>query len=664
MDKTHKLDMHTKDKSRENFEKLKALFPNAVTETVKDGKIVHAIDKDILMQEINAEVVEGKDERYQFTWPEKKKAVLLANAPTTKTLRPCRDESVNFDSTKNLYIEGDNLEVLKLLQETYLGKVKMIYIDPPYNTGKDSFVYDDKRTTSAEEYKDMAATDEDGNLVYDFRGNAESNGYFHTDWLNMMYPRLRLARDLLTDDGVIFISIDDHEQENLKKICNEIFGESNKVATLVWDKNHSAQAGIYKVYHEYILCYAKYKKNLSKPCSLHNDIFEAGAMKKVSGRHPAVEFTFPAGTRFEAEDGTCFEGEYGGVEKVIIKKGKMEAKNKQLVEDVTLLAGFTQANQMRQFFYGDKENLFDTHGQKIKEFYFSSTGKIKIVKQRSVETPQTTCKFGSQGSASNELTELFNIEDCPFSSPKPVKMILDFINRFTVDNDIVLDFFSGSATTAHAVMLSNCLGKNNNFILVQLPEDLDDMLTRAQKDAVRTIQSGISFLDSIKKRHTICEIGKERIRRAGKKILQENSLTENDLDIGFRVLKLDTTNMKDVYYAPAQYQRSLLDNLENNIKEDRSPEDLLFQVLLDLGVELSGTIASESIGGKTVFNVENNYCTACFDTDLTDTVITEIAKKQPVYAVFRDMSFNSDSVGANVEQIFKTYSPNTKITVL
>ncbi len=631
MDKIHKLDMHTKDKSQENFEKLKALFPNAVTETVKDGKIVHAIDKDVLMQEINAEVVEGKDERYQFTWPEKKKAVLLANSPTTKTLRPRKEESVNFDSTKNLYIEGDNLEVLKLLQETYLGKVKMIYIDPPYNTGKDSFVYDDKRTTSTEEYKDMAATDEDGNLIYDFRGNAESNGYFHTDWLNMMYPRLRLARDLLTDDGVIFISIDDNEQENLKKICNEIFGESNFITQIIWHKKYGAanDAKYFSEVHDYILLYAKnkelWKPNLlERPSELNakyknpdNDprgpwIATNLSVKTYSAANDYV-ITSPAGLEFIPPPSRCW----------VVSKEKYN----ELLKDNRITFGN------------------DGKSRPYKKTFLSEVQNGIV--------PTSIWSYNDVGhtiGAKTEIRTIFEGKLAPFDTPKPITLLKRIITiaENKNNNDIILDFFSGSATTAHAVMQLNAEDKGKRqFIMVQLPETTD-------KDS-EAYKAGYK---------NICEIGKERIRRAGKKILQENSLTENDLDIGFRVLKLDTTNMKDVYYTPAQYQRSLLDNLENNIKEDRSPEDLLFQVLLDLDVELSGSIASESIGGKTVFNVENNYCTACFDTDLTDAVITEIAKKQPVYAVFRDMSFNSDSVGANVEQIFKTYSPNTKITVL
>jgi adenine-specific DNA-methyltransferase len=658
-----KLKMSTPNLADEKFAALASMFPNAVTETIdENGVVVRAIDADILAQEINTQVVSGKEERYQFTWPDKKKSVLLANAPIAAALRPCREESVEFDNTENLYIEGDNLDVLKLLRETYLNRVKLIYIDPPYNTSHD-FIYNDDFTENAADFLGRDSQyDEQGNrLVMNF----ESNGRFHTDWLNMIYPRIRLAKDLLTDDGIIFISINDKEVQNLKKICTEIFGERNEVATLIWDKNHSAQAGIYKVYHEYVLVYCRNIDFISRPTSLENDLFEAGAMKKESGRHPLSTFKFPAGTRFDAPDGTEFVGEYGDVEKVYIVEGRMIAKNKKLAADVTLKAGFTQANQMRQFFYGDRENLVDSQGQKIVEFYFNSTGKIKVVKQRSVETPQTTCKFGTQGAASNELSALFELEDCPFSAPKPVNMLTDFIQRFTQDDDIIMDFFSGSATTAHAVMQVNSNSENGKrkYILVQLQENLDESLKRAQKDSVRTLEVAIEYLNSHGLPHLITEIGKERIRRAGKKIKEDNKDKPGieNLDIGFRVLKLDSSNMKEVYYIPEEYAQMNfnLEGFMDNIKPDRTEEDLLFQVMLDLGIPLSAKIRQD---GET-FYVNDNYLIASFgrvDTDL----ITEIAKKKPYYAVFRDSSFINDSAMVNFEQVFSTYSPNTIRKVL
>ena len=657
-----KLKMQTANKADENFKKLAAMFPNAVTETIdENGEVVRAIDKDVLMQEISCKVVDGNEERYQFTWPDKKKSVLLANAPINKTLRPCREESVDFDNTENLYIEGDNLEVLKLLQETYLGKVKMIYIDPPYNTGND-FVYSDDFAQSTDEYLENSGQfDDDGNRLVK---NLDSNGRFHTDWLNMIYPRIKLAKDLLTDDGIIFVSINDKEVNTLRSICSEIFGGSNFLATLVWDKNHSAQAGIFKVYHEYVVVYCKNIDLIGTPKSLNHDLFEAGAMKKVSGRHPASEFTFPAGTRFDAPDGTEFTGEYGDTEKVVITKGRMIAKNKMLQEEVTLKAGFTQANQMKQYFYGDRSTLVDSQGQRIVEFYFNSTGKIKVVKERGVESPQTTCHFGTQGAATTELANLFEMEEAPFSAPKPVGMLKDFILRFANDGDIVLDFFSGSATTAHAVNEVNASGsvKNVKYILVQIAENLDESLKNAQKDAVRTLEVGIEYLDKVHKPHTICEIGKERIRRAAKKIAEE--YPEAKFDGGFRVLKCDTSNMKEVYYNPAEYEPSLFSSLEDNIKEDRTPEDLLFQVMLDLGVLLSSKIEETTIAGKKVFNVEDNYLIACFDDNVTEDVITEIAKQKPYYFVMRDSSMANDSVATNFEQIFAAYSPDTVRKVL
>ena len=665
-----KMKMHSMNKIDENVKKIAALFPECITEIInEEGKLEKVVDIDAFKQLFSRTAVEGNQVRYQFTWPDKRKAKALVNQEVTSTLRPCREESVNFDTTENLYIEGDNLEVLKLLQETYLGKIKMIYIDPPYNTGHD-FVYEDDFSQNANEYAENSGQYDDlGNRLV---SNTESNGRFHTDWLNMIYPRLRLSKDLLTDDGIIFISINDSEIENLKKLCGEIYGERNEIATLIWDKNHSAQAGIYKIYHEYICVYCKDINLISRPTSLNHDIFEAGAMKKVSGRHPATEFTFPVGTRFDAPDGTIIEGEYGDSEKVIITKGRLVAKDGMLAEPVTLKAGFTQANQMKQFFYGDRASLVDSQGQRILEFYFNSTGKIKIVKERSVETPQTTCKFGTQGAASNELASLFGLEECPFSSPKPVNMIQDFVSRFTDTDDIVLDFFSGSATSAQAVMQVNSqFNRNLKYIMVQIAEDLDKSLLHAQKDAVRTLQVGIDFLNSIGKKHNICELGKERIRRAGKQILEEMRskngelfAEDSNLDIGFRDLKLDSSNMNEVYYTPDETDQRMLDGFVSNIKDDRTAEDLLFQVMLDLGVLLSAKIVEEDIGSKKVFNVDNNYLIACFDENVDENVIMEAAKKKPTYFVMRDSSLANDSVSVNFDQIFARYSPDTVRKVL
>lgn len=659
-----KMRMESVDLTVQNIDKIGALFPNCITETVdENGKPRKAINFKMLKQMLSGDVLEG-DEAYEFTWVGKKAAIVEANKPIRKTLRPCKEESVDWDTTENLYIEGDNLEVLKLLQESYLGKVKMIYIDPPYNTGND-FIYNDDFKISGSDYsEEIGEYDEDG---YKLFKNTDSNGRFHSDWASMMYSRLMLSRNLLTPDGVIFISINDKEISGLKDICNEIFGESNFLATLIWDKNHSAQAGIFKVYHEYVLVYCKDIINIKLPKSLEHDLFEAGAMKKVSGRHPASEFTFPAGTRFDAHDGTIFVGIYGDTEKVEVTKGRLIAKNGETLEDVTLKAGFTQANQMKQFFYGDRDSLVDSQGQKIIEFYFNSTGKIKIVKERSVESPQTTCHYGTQGAASTELANLFELDESPFSSPKPVSMLKDFIIRFVNDGDTILDFFSGSATTAHAVFESNV--QNNmkvKYILVQIAEDLDKSLKSAQKDAVRTLQVGIEFLDSIEKEHTICEIGKERIRRAGKKIIEENKDKEGieKLDIGFRVLKIDDSNMTDVYYSPAEYSQDLLSTLESNVKADRTDLDLLFGCLLEWGLPLSLPYSAEEMDGCTVHNYNDGDLIACFDENVSDSVIKEIAKRRPLRAVFRDSSFANSPSKINVGEIFKLMAPDTRVKVI
>lgn len=657
-----KMRMESVDMTAHNIEKIGVLFPNCITETVdENGNPKKAINFELLKQMLSGDVLEG-DEAYEFTWVGKKAAIVEANKPIRKTLRPCPKDSLNWDSTENLYIEGDNLEVLKLLQESYLGSIKMIYIDPPYNTGNDFIYNDDFKISSSDYSEEIGEYNDDGYRLFK---NTDSNGRFHSDWASMIYSRLMLSRNLLTHDGVIFISINDKEISGLKDICNEIFGESNFLATLIWDKNHSAQSGIFKVYHEYILVYCKDIMNIKTPKSIEHDLFEAGAMKKVSGRHPASEFTFPAGTRFDAPDGTILEGIYGDTEKVEVTKGRLIAKNGKTLEDVTLKAGFTQANQMKQFFYGDKDSLVDSQGQKIVEFYFNSTGKIKIVKERSVESPQTTCHYGTQGAASTELANLFDLDESPFSSPKPVLMLKDFIIRFMNDGDIILDFFSGSATTAHAVFEANV--QNNmkvKYILVQIAEDLDKSLKSAQKDAVRTLQVGIEFLDSIKKKHTICEIGKERIRRAGMKVKGNSPVTTINLDVGFRVLKLDDSNMTDVYYSPAEYSQDLLSKLESNVKSDRNDLDLLFGCLLEWGLPLSLPYSSEQIGGCTVHNYNDGDLIACFDENVPDSVIKEIAKRQPLRAVFRDSSFASSPSKINVGEIFKLMAPDTRVKVI
>lgn len=615
-----KLKMQTANKADENFKKLAAMFPNAVTETIdENGEVVRAIDKDVLMQEISCKVVDGNEERYQFTWPDKKKSVLLANAPINKTLRPCREESVDFDNTENLYIEGDNLEVLKLLQETYLGKIKMIYIDPPYNTGND-FVYNDDFAESTEEYlANSGQFDEEGNRLVQ---NTESNGRFHTDWLNMIYPRLKLAKDLLSDDGVIFISMADNEITNLLKICEEIYGKSN-IEIFVWKKKGGAgnTEKIIGVLTEYIICCF----NDKKPFDLNYQVFQR-------------EYKFS-----DTRGGYNLEG--------------IEKTNLGTYERKTMLFGIKDPKTGTEFF--PSKNMRWTLGEKTvlqlinenKLFFDYKNMKVKRIKRANdYEISQNVyynlfTDEGSLATAKDELFSLLENREC-FDTPKPTKLLKKLINIGAKNDSLILDFFSGSATTAHAVMQLNAEdGGQRKFIMVQLPEKTDEK-SEAYKAGYKNI----------------CEIGKERIRRAAKKIAEENP--EAKFDGGFRVLKCDSSNMKEVYYNPAEYEPSLFSRLEDNIKEDRTPEDLLFQVMLDLGILLSSKIEATTIAGKKVFNVEDNYLIACFDDNVTEEVITEIAKQKPYYFVMRDSSMANDSVATNFEQIFAAYSSDTVRKVL
>lgn len=621
-----KLNMHTANKADENFARLATMFPNAVTETIdENGEVVRAIDKDVLMQEISTKVVDGNEERYQFTWPDKKKAILAANAPISSTLRPCREESVDFDNTENLYIEGDNLDVLKLLQETYLGKVKMIYIDPPYNTGND-FVYNDDFAQSADEY--MAGSgqyDADGNRLVQ---NSESNGRFHTDWLNMIYPRLKLAKDLLMDDGVIFISIDDNEQENIKKICDDIFGDSNFIAQIIWERAYSP-VNLKKHFsesHDYIICYAKNKEeavcNGLPRTDAANDRYSnpdndpRGDWKSSDlSVGPIVEskvyeITTPSGRKVLPPNGYCWR----------LDRKKFD----EFVED-------------NRIWFGEGGNNVPS----IKRF-------ISEVKQGI--TPMTVWKYTEVGHSQDAAQKLKNLFDGKafFDYPKSVDLIKRCLQLYTSKDCFVLDFFSGSATTAHAVMQLNAEdGGHRKFIMVQLPEQTGEK-SEAYKAGYKNI----------------CEIGKERIRRAGAKIKEENGLTAQVFDVGFRVLKLDSTNMKDVYYNPADFEPSLFDSVTDNIKEDRTPEDLLFQVMLELGVLLSSKIEESTIGGKRVFNVADGFLIACFDDNVTDETVKAIAQQKPYYAVFRDSSMATDSVATNFDQIFAAYSSETVRKVL
>lgn len=610
--------MQTVNKADENFKKLVNMFPNAVTETItgydEDGKAIieRAIDKDVLMQEISCKVVEGNEERYQFTWPDKKKAVLLANAPTNKTLRPCREESVDFDNTENLYIEGDNLEVLKLLQETYLGKIKMIYIDPPYNTGND-FVYEDDFIQSTEEYiENSRQLDENGNRLVK---NLDSNGRFHTDWLNMIYPRLKLAKDLMSEDGALFVSIDDNEVTNLTKVCDEIFGLQNRLA-LICHKSRASVSNdkIISPNHNTVLFYSK-----------NREVMELN--RKMIGLDPILD-------NFNMDDNDG-KGSY----RLVPVDGPGGAKKGNPYYEFMGIEGYWRFSKetMKQKY---KDGLIVKKGNSLYQKYFKSTA------ERTRRTATTWWDdAGLTSSATTKLKKLMG--EATFDTPKPVELIDRMLRMITFEDDsYVLDFFSGSATTAHAVMNYNAEthGKRK-FIMVQLNETINEK-SEAYKNGYRDI----------------CEIGKERIRRAAKKIAEENPQAK--FDGGFRVLKCDTSNMKDVYYSPTEYQTSMFKELEDNIKEDRTPEDLLFQVMLELGVLLSSKIEEKTIADKKVFNVEDNYLIACFDDNINEETIKAIAKQEPYYFVMRDSSMANDSVATNFEQIFATYSPSTIRKVL
>lgn len=622
-----KLKMQSHDVIGSNTQKIAQLFPNCVTERLgKDGKPELAIDFEKLQAELSNEIIAEGEERYQFTWPDKRAAVRLANTPTTMTLRPCREESVDFDNTQNLYIEGDNLDVLKVLRETYLGKVKMIYIDPPYNTGND-FVYNDDFAQGKDDFEQSSGLfDEEGNQTIDpMQRNTESNGRFHTDWLNMIYPRLKVARDLLSDDGAIFISIDDYEEDNIKKIGNEIFGERNFVACVAWQRNY-APISLKKFFsesHEYCYIYAKdlnqFQMNLLPRSDKQNKDYknpdnDPRGVWKVGNLTvgPAVEkqvyeIVGPTGRKFLPPSGYCWR----------FTKEKFE--------------------EMRK----DNRIWFGMDGNN------SPVPKLFLTEVQDGVTPMTLWSFEEAGHnqiATRELRDIFGASI--FTSPKPLKYLTRYLQIGLNKDSLILDFFSGSATTAHAVMKLNAEdGGNRKFIMVQLPEKTEEK-SEAYKAGYKNI----------------CEIGKERIRRAGKKVKEEAGLSAQNLDTGFRVLKLDTSNMEDVYYTPQEFELQSLFN--ENVKADRTNEDLLFQVMLDLGIELSAKIESKQIAGKNVHFVDDNYLVACFDRDVNESTITEIAKLQPIYFVMRDASAANDNVIDNFEQIFKHYSPDTNCRII
>lgn len=621
-----KMRMESVDMTAQNIEKIGSLFPNCITETIdENGKGKKVINFELLKQMLSSDVIDG-DEAYEFTWVGKKESIVEANKPIRKTLRPCKEESVDWDNTENLYIEGDNLEVLKLLQESYLNKVKMIYIDPPYNTGNDFIYNDDFKMTSEEYAEEISELDEDGNRMFK---NTDTNGRFHSDWCSMIYSRLMLARNLLSDDGVIFISIDDNEQANLKKCCDEIFGTQNFVAQLIWERAYAPKndAKFISNSHDYVLMYAKNINNFvigrlprtaeANARYQNPDNDPRGAWKpsdlSVKTYNPACDYpiTTPSGRVVEPPAGRCWR----------------LSKN-----------AFLERLQDNRIYFGVDGNSVPCMKRFLSELKFDGMAPTSIMFYKDVGHSQEGAK---------EVTNI--MESGVFDGPKPVRLLLRLFTLANLkDNSIVMDFFSGSGTTAHALMQFNVeKEKNSKFIVVQLPEKTDE--------------KGTAYKAGYK---NICEIGKERIRRAGKKIKEETPLVTQNLDIGFRVLKLDDSNMNEVYYSPDDYSQGFLNQLESNIKEDRTDLDLLFGCLLDWGLPLSLPYSSEQIEGCTVHNYNDGDLIACFDENIPNSVIKEIAKKEPLRAVFRDSGFASSSSKINVGEIFKLMAPDTTVKVI
>lgn len=620
--------MTSRDLIQDHIADLEKLFPNCIRE-IRDprGGVTHAVDFDALKQELSGTLIEGRQERYEFNWPGKRAAALLANTPIQATLRPCREESVHFDTTENLYIEGDNLDVLKLLCDNYRGKVKMIYIDPPYNTGND-FIYEDDFAQSGEDYRAISGDyDDQGNRL---AKNTTANGRFHTDWLNMMYPRMRIAQKLLSNDGLIFISIDDNEVTNIRRICDEVFGEQNFIANIIWQKRTSPDARTnLGPAHDYIVVYSKSIVNKNEALNLlplseerksqyqnpDNDLRGVWASVDITGQtgHATesqyYEITTPGGTKMRPPLGRCW--------------ALSEKTFQSMVNDNRIWFGIDGKSRPRK-----KVFLSEVAGGTAWTWW-----------------PHT--EVGNNQDSAKELKALFGSSDL-FDNPKPTKLLNKILQLGSLENSLILDFFSGSATTAHAVMQLNAEdGGHRKFIMVQLPE--------ACEEGSEAAKAGFK---------NICEIGKERIRRAGAKIAAENATSAPNLDIGFRVLKLDSSNMTDVYYTPEDLKQDDLFAQVDNVKPDRTADDLLFQVMLEKDIPLSSKIETSTVAGKTLYNVADGYLLACFDTGVTDEVVTAIAKMQPVHAVFRDAGMASDSTAINFEQIFASYSPDTRRAIL
>lgn len=653
--------MRSPDLAEANVEKIAALFPNCVTESRDDkGQLRRAVDFDLLRQELAGTVVEGPVERYTLNWPGKREAIVAANAPVFKTLRPCEAESVDFEKTRNLYIEGDNLEVLKLLQETYLGQVKMIYIDPPYNTGTD-FIYDDDFTMDKDRYElGIEYRDEAGNIQ--FRQNNEANPRFHSDWLSMMYPRLKLARDLLREDGVLLVNIDEHEVVNLSYILQELFGSSNELGTIIWDKrNPKGDAHKISVQHEYILVWSKSVTNLLSKCSILRPKKNADRILKkakelftrinstYSLEKANADFSLWLGSQADLSGG---ERAYNAIDKMgnVYQSVSMAWPNKKKAPDnyfIPLLHPTTNkpCPVPERGWRNPPKTMAELMDQGLILFGQDETTQPRrkyLLKDNMKENIPSLLYYGGSD------TDLLNTLGIPFDTPKVVNICREHVQCFTEGTDIILDFFSGSATTAHAVMQLNAEdGGNRRFIMVQLPEACDEK-SEAFKAGYKNI----------------CEIGKERIRRAGRKIKEENATTAPNLDIGFRAFKADSSNMKDVYYTPDEVDQTKLKLSMDPIKEDRTAEDLLFQIFLDFGLDLALPVAREQIDGKTVYAVDGQVLLACFDANIPESLVTAMARRQPLKAVFLDRSFANDSGKINVVQIFKQLAPDTTVKIV
>lgn len=618
--------MQTRDGVADNIGWIAEKFPNCITEKIDaaTGDVKLAVDFDMLRQELSSEIVEGKDERYQFVWPDKKKAILHANAPINATLRPCKEESEDFDNTQNLYIEGDNLDVLKCMKEIYLGKVKMIFIDPPYNTGND-FVYNDNFAESSEEYlANSGQYDEQGNRLV---ANTESNGRFHTDWLNMMYPRMRMAKDLLSKDGSIFITLDDHEYSRFKVMCDEIFGENNFVATIIWENFYGrSNAAAISPAHNYILIYSKAGENWRFIRNLLERDEKSISNYKNPDNDPKGPWRLgPIFASGERHEGLMYTIKTPNGDFVSPPKGShwrmLEKDFWKRVEEGTIVFGM------------------DGKGSPATKLYLSDVQSGLV--PRSIWMHD---EAGHTQDGKREVMALFP-ECSVFDTPKPTKLIKQIAKIACNSNDLILDFFSGSATTADSIMQLNAEDKGSRkYIMIQIPEKFSET-SEAFKYGYKNI----------------CDVGKERIRRAAKKIKEK---TGADIDYGFRVLKLDSSNMEDVYYAPSEVKQEQLSLFADNVKPDRTGEDLLFQSMLDLGATLDSKIEKIEVNGKVVYNVAEGYLVACFDKEVSDDVVKAIAQMQPQYAVLRDSSLADDSTATNFEQIFKTFSPTTTCKIL